>query len=87
MKEVLGVQTQTFTVGDGFLVDIIVDALNEMYEAWIYHRDYGIKELMFGCEWKQNCYKEFFDTVDFAADIIHSLPLSRTMSGSKPRHD
>lgn len=68
MKETLGVQTQTFTVGDGFLVDIIVDALNEMYEAWIYHRDYGIKELMFGCEWKQNCYKEFFDTVDLAVD-------------------
>ena len=76
MKETLGVQTQTFTVGDGFLVDIIVDALNEMYEAWIYHRDYGIKELMYG---------EFFDTVDLAVeDYKHYYMKSRRYEEEHP---
>lgn len=41
--------TRTYTIGgcDGFMIDI-VDHGGE-YEAFIYHEDYGIKSLMFGC--------------------------------------
>lgn len=39
--------TTTYDMGDGFRVDIM-EADDNYYEAWIYHENYGQKDLMFG---------------------------------------
>ena len=37
------------TLGKGdFRVDIVLDTDEMTYSAWLYHKDYGVKELMFG---------------------------------------
>lgn len=41
--------TLTLYVENGFMIDI-VSKLNNWKEAWIYHEDYGIKDMMFGME-------------------------------------
>ena len=46
MKEVLGVQTQTFDAGNGFFVDIVTDNPHKEYDAWLYHKDYGVKQII-----------------------------------------
>lgn len=53
------VSAETFKIGGGFMVDIIVnkEKTPNVYEAWLYHERYGIKELMFG--WCSGAYKEF----------------------------
>ena len=38
--------TETYTIGDSYMVDIVNN--EETYEAWFYHKSYGIKSLMFG---------------------------------------
>lgn len=38
----------SYNFGDGFYIDIVDKGGAECLEAWIYHEDYGIKELMFG---------------------------------------
>lgn len=40
------IKTSTYEVGNGFLVDIVVT--ESEHEAWIYHKDYGIKSMMWG---------------------------------------
>lgn len=57
------VSAETFIIGGGFMVDIIVnkEKTPNVYEAWLYHERYGIKELMFG--WCSGTYKEFVDMV------------------------
>lgn len=68
MKEVLGVQTLTFDVGDGFFVDIVTDNPHKEYDAWLYHKDYGVKQLMFGGTFEQNRYKDFLNLVEVNLD-------------------
>ena len=53
--------TVTYDIGGGFYVDIV--SKNNLYEAWIYHEDYGQKELMFGCPKEQQSYSEFVEIV------------------------
>ena len=37
------------TLGKGdFRVDIVLDTDGMVYSAWLYHKEYGVKELMFG---------------------------------------
>lgn len=55
--------TRTFDVGHGFLVDIVAIKSKDLYEAWIYHSSYGIKELMFGISMKDETYDGFLDLV------------------------
>ena len=44
--EKLDLKTTAYNVGDGFCIDIV--ETDDLFEAWIYHIDYGIKEYMFG---------------------------------------
>ena len=37
---------------DGFVLEIMVR--EKTIEAWVYHRDYGVKSLMFGVRRKKN---------------------------------
>jgi len=47
MKEIKKQYTvKTYTVKKGFRVDIVT--FKDMYEAWLYHKDYGFKTYMFG---------------------------------------
>lgn len=38
------IATTTYEVGDGFMVDIV--ELPDTFEAWLYHKQYGVKDLM-----------------------------------------
>lgn len=41
-------KTWTYKYSDGFMVDITKH--DNIFEAWLYHKDYGIKELVFGVD-------------------------------------
>lgn len=62
LKKIADHKTETFDVGEGYLMDVITMPSNEMYEAWIYHKDYGIKSLMFGISQNDMTYEEFIET-------------------------
>lgn len=47
--------TTTYEVGDGFYVDIV--ETDTEIEAWIFHKSYGIKKLMFGATSNESCIK------------------------------
>ena len=49
-----------FTDGDWF-IDIVED--EEIHEAWLQHKDYGIAALMFGMMKKDKSFEEFCETV------------------------
>ena len=59
-------KTETFTWDGGFMVDVVTTS--DTYEAWIYHKDYGIKELMFGMPKKQQSYEKFIEIVEWNVD-------------------
>ncbi len=42
------IKITTYDYRDGFKVDVIENIEKEVIEAWLYHKDCGIKELMFG---------------------------------------
>lgn len=33
----------TYDIGDGFYVDIVLDRETQMYDYWLYNKDYDIK--------------------------------------------
>ena len=69
MKKVDAIKTITFEVNKepGFLVDIVEN--KELYYAWLYHKDYGIKELMFGSAKDQHPnIDDFIDMVEANID-------------------
>ena len=49
MKKINSV-TYTYKYNDDFMIDIVQTWTGEAfdYEAWIYNKDYGVKDLMFG---------------------------------------
>lgn len=73
MKKNTTIKTTTYeTPFDGFLVDIVEQTdtfangeTEPMYYAWLYHKDYGVKDLMFGSMAKQHQNKrDFIDMVE-----------------------
>lgn len=44
--KLLSVKTETYDVGEGFMVDVVEDG--EMFVMWIWHKDYGVKNYCFG---------------------------------------
>lgn len=48
----------TYEADDGFMVDIVDK--DDAFEAWIYHKDYGIKDLMWGEPKKNTIFGEPF---------------------------
>lgn len=74
MTEVKDINTLTYKYKGGFMVDIIVT--KDEFEAWIYHKNYGIKMLMWG-EPKKNfrfgkpytqTFNDFKELVEFNID-------------------
>lgn len=46
MKKLDSVTTTTYDIGNGFMVDIV--DLPKLFEAWLYHKDYGTKTMIIG---------------------------------------
>ena len=60
MKEIY-VKTTVYDMGEGWRVDITEEI--ETYNAWIYYKDCGIKELMFGVGKDKIDFDSFCDMV------------------------
>lgn len=69
MLKLSNVKTETYEVGD-FLVDIQED--DEMFDMWLVHKDYGVKNYCFGSPKENYQYgephtvtkEEFMETVE-----------------------
>lgn len=61
MKEIKQ-ESRVYEYDDDFRVEVVTG--DENYEAWLWHKDYGIKSLMFGMPKSQQSYEEFLDTVE-----------------------
>lgn len=63
------IKTTTYEYDAGYYIDIVEKS--EEYEAFIYHKDYGIKLHMFGMPKSQQDYTAFLDIVEAnAGDYI-----------------
>lgn len=70
MKEMKSIRTTTFASGN-YRIDI-VESRTE-YEAWIYHKDYGVKDFMFGTDKNQAAYIKSFE--EFTDMVEANLPV------------
>lgn len=63
--------TTTYDMGDGFRLEVV--ETDEEHEAWIYHKDYGIKALMLGVD--KHLYSHYGDYCDgyFAETVRNNL--------------
>ena len=86
MKKIPDIITTTFSTRfDGFFVDIVesTDTLpygekEEMYHAWLYHKDYGLKHYCYGAMKKDfNSIEEFINMIDATlkddVDVFYEL--------------
>lgn len=48
MKRTMTIVMEEFR--DDFVVEIPDDPMEDVYDAWIYRKDYGVKHYMFGVE-------------------------------------
>jgi hypothetical protein len=46
-NEIKGIKTKTYDAGQGFRVDVIHDKERKETEAYLYHKDCAMKEIMF----------------------------------------
>ncbi len=63
MKEIKQ-ESKVYEHDDDWRIEIVID--DEDYEAWLWHKDYGIKSLMFGCPKEQQDYDYFLELVEFS---------------------
>ncbi len=71
MLDKLNQRIYTYKYNDQYYVDVVFDW--KTYEAWIYNKDYGVKDLMFGTPAEQTSLIEFLDTVNAVVpDYIES---------------
>ena len=61
---------KTYEYKYGFLVDIIDKG--DMWDIWLYHKDHGIKEFMFGL------YKEYYEDYE---DLLETVYVSLKVEG------
>ena len=57
------IKTTTYACDGGFFVDLIENRRGKLHEAYIYHKDYGVKSLMFGCPVSETKHYQFFAMV------------------------
>lgn len=61
--------SETFRLDGGFMIDTV--QTDDTYAAYIYHKDYGVKDLMFEVPKSQQSYKYFLELVETnAAEYI-----------------
>ena len=67
MKKIINHTVTTFIYKNVWRIDIVNN--KSTYEAWLYHKDYGIKTLMFGVEAAyHDSLADFIQTVEASAD-------------------
>jgi len=67
MKKIINYTVTTFIYKNVWRIDIVNN--KSTYEAWLYHKDYGIKTLMFGAEASyHDSLAEFIEVVEVNAD-------------------
>lgn len=50
MKKALGIETETYSYRDGFMIDIVKvvnDGIGDLWEVWLYHIDCAYKTYLF----------------------------------------
>lgn len=73
MQRRANINTTTYDAGDGFMVDIVEcfagkNDEEEIYEAWLYMRDYGIKKSMYGMACNRISKEDFVNMVSDDVD-------------------
>jgi hypothetical protein len=48
MKEANYITVKTYDAGDGFLLEEQYNSDEDLLEYWIYHKDYGVKQHIYG---------------------------------------
>lgn len=69
----------TYEIGHGFYADIMKDG--ELYSAWLFHKSYGIKDLMFGMKCSLD---EFLELVESDTQSIEIYISSREEENGVP---
>lgn len=89
MKKVEEMLTRTYQYNNDFFIDVVrtnvaqtKTGLHWFYEAWLYHKSYGIKMLMFGLE-KDSLWGFLEQVQDNAVDYITDYQ-SMYMEGEHP---
>lgn len=59
------ITTRTYKYDDQYMIDIVIDG--KTYEAWLYNKDYGVKDLMFGSPIGQESFSDFMESVEVNA--------------------
>ena len=59
-------KTETYWCGGDWLVDVVTTPDN--FEAYLYHKNCGVKKLMFGMPIEQQSYEEFIEIVEGNVD-------------------
>lgn len=68
MKKMKDVDITTYQYDDNYLIDIVKNDKEGTYEAWIYHRAYGVKSMMFGVLSETNTIEFFLAMVEANAE-------------------
>ncbi len=66
-------ETITYDVDEGFMVDIVYDPNKARYEAWLYNKEYGVKMHMFGLPKLQESDNKLLDHRDFLEIVKNNL--------------
>ena len=69
----------TYEIGHGFYADIMKDG--DLYSAWLFHKSYGIKDLMFGMKCS---LEEFLELVESDTQSIEIYISSREEENGVP---
>ncbi len=65
--------TYSYDPGREWLIDIVTDEEEKTYTAFLYHRDYGIKEMMYGVYMEKHSLEDFLLDIDMtASDYIEN---------------
>ena len=80
MRQILSTQTAVYDMGEGWRVDIVTTP--ETYEAWIYHKDYGVKNLLFGTS-TDTRFNIFCDMIERNFEEYKQDYINDYMEGSK----
>jgi len=81
MKEAVNLcWNNTYCFDRHYIVDIF--KVDDTYEAWLYNREYGIKDLMFGMPVEQQSFDEFLEIVE--ANVPEYIELYKVQHEDTP---
>lgn len=75
------ISSTTYKIGEGFLLDIVCNAESDpypLYQAWFWHKDYGIKEFLFG---SYQDHEDFIETALHYAEDFKDYYVEKYMEG------